>query len=249
VRTLRASAAGAAALAIAAGQVLGAVNLPAFQRAAGYCISAEKAMKAGNLRRAKESLASALRIMPALPAVHMGLGHIALTEKRYEEALREYQQARDSYAEVARALLSLQVKDFTDSRHEIVALEDEIRNQTKLSPVVYRLNRLEAAIDRLQRMEPPNRKEGEEPPAYIDFYIGNALFHLGRLQEATASWRNCLQSDGRYGPAYQNLAAGYSMMGRLEEARATVVAAERLGFAVDPSLKAEIERNSAHVVN
>ena len=248
MRPLRVSAAGAA-LAIAAGQVLGAVNLPAFQRAAGYCISAEKAMKAGNLRRAKESLASALRIMPGLPAVHMGLGHIALTEKRYGDALHEYQRARDSYAEVARALLSLQVKDYTDSRYEIVALEDEIRNQTKLSPVVYRLNRLEAAIERLERMEPPNRNKREEPPADVDFYIGNALFHLGRLQEATASWRSCLQSDGWYAPAYQNLAAGYSMMGRFEDAQATVVAAERQGFTVDPRLKTEIEKNSAHRVN
>ena len=249
MRPLRVLAAGAAALAVAAGQVFGVVDLPSFQRAAGYCLSAEKAMKAGNLKRAKENLASALRIMPALPAVHMGLGHVALTEKRYEDSLREYEKARDCYAEVARALLSLQVKDYTDSRHEIVALEDEIRNQTKLSPVVYRLNRLEAAIERLQRMEPPNRRKGEEPPADIDFYIGNALFHLGRLQDATASWRSCLRSDDRYGPAYQNLAAGYSMMGRFEDARATVAAAERLGFAVDPSLKAEIERNSPHLAN
>src|SRR5213593_1350907 len=68
VRPLRASTAAGALLALAVSQARGDLSLPAFQRASGYCTDAERAMRAGNLKRAKEDLGKALRIVPSLPA-------------------------------------------------------------------------------------------------------------------------------------------------------------------------------------
>ena len=224
---------------------LGTPTLPQLQRATGYCRKAESAMKSGNLKGAREALTKALKILPTLPAVHLGMGHIALSEKRYEDALREYEIARDSYADVARALYALHVRDYADAQYEIVALQDEIRNQQRLAPVALRLNRLEAAADRLERLDPPSRTAPEDPPAEIFFYIGNALFHLDRLREAVSAWETCIRKNREFPPAYQNLAVGYWMTGRPEAARQIVAAADKLGFALNADLRADLQRSLA----
>lgn len=222
--------------------------IPDVQRASGYCQSAERAMRAGNVRKARESLTKALVIMPNFPGAHMGLGHVALMEKRFADALREYQEARTDYALVNDAMMALKVRDYADSKLEIVALQDEIRNQAKLAPVAFRLNRLENAVQRLQRMDPPTRQVLEEPPGQIDFYIGNALHHLGRLDEAVASWEESVRKDHEIGPAYQNLAVGYWEQGRYAEARRTLAEAEKRGLRTSPDLKADLERSAVNAL-
>jgi hypothetical protein len=128
----------AAAVAVAATPSLARTTIPDVQRASGFCKAAERAMRAGNLRRARESLAKALVVMPNFPGAHMGLGHVALMERRFEDALREYREARADYAQVQGAMFNLKVKDYADAQLEIVALQDEIRNQAKLAPNVFR---------------------------------------------------------------------------------------------------------------
>ncbi len=218
------------------------LSLPRVQRASGYCLTAERAMRTGNLKKARASLAKALEIVPTFPAAHMGMGHIALSEKRYQDALHEYEQARDQFSEVSRALFTLHVKDFSDSRYEILALQDEIRNQQKLAPVFFRLNRLEAAVERLQRLDPPSRSVPGQPPPEVFFYLGNALFHLDRIDEAVESWETCLDRDHQFGMAYQNLAVGYWRLGKVDEARRTLAEARKHGVRVDPGLEADLEK-------
>lgn len=234
------------ALALMAGisSPLASLTLPGVQRASGYCITAEKAMRAGNFKKARLSLQKALQIVPTFPAAHMGMGHLALSEKRYQDALVEYQQARDQFSEVSGALFALHVQDYTDSRYEIVALQDEIRNQQKLAPVFFRLNRLEAAVERLQRMDPPSRSVPGQPPAEIYFYLGNVLFHLDRVPEAVSSWETCLGLNRQFPLAYQNLAVGYWRMGKIDEARNTIAAAQKLGIRVDPGLKVNLDERA-----
>lgn len=219
--------------------------IPDVQRASGYCKSAEHAMRTGNLRKAHESLDKAIAVMPKFPGAHMGLGHLALMEKRFEDALREYQEARADYALFQEAMLNMKVRDYADAQTEIVALQDELRNQKKIAPNVFRENKLENAILRLQRMDTPTRQSFEEPPGQIDFYIGNALYHLGRRDEAVASWEECLRKDHEIAPAYQNLAVGYWEQGRYADAQRTLVEAEKRGLRTSPELKADLERSAA----
>ena len=219
--------------------------IPDVQRASGYCKSAERAMRAGNLKKARESLDKALVIMPNFPGAHMGLGHVALMEKRFADALHEYEEARKDYAQVQNAMFNLKVRDYADAQYEIVALQDEIRNQAKLAPNVFRQSKLENAVLRLERMDTPTRQPVEEPPGQIDFYIGNALYHLGRRDEAVAAWEECLRKDHEITPAYQNLAVGYWEQGRYADARRTLAEAERRGLRTSPDLKADLERSAA----
>ncbi len=212
------------------------------QQAVSYCLHAESALKAGNVKRARESLNRALEIIPDFSPAHMGLGHLALSERRYEEALREYRLARDQYAELARTLIEIRSRDFGNSRAEITALEDELTKERKYNAPPLRITRIEAAIDRLERMPPPHQVMSDQPPAYIDFYIGNALFHLNRLPEAVDSWQSCLAKDREFAPAYQNLVVGYWLMGKKEDARQIAAKAKELGIELDPGLKADLER-------
>jgi tetratricopeptide (TPR) repeat protein len=219
--------------------------IPDVQRASGFCKSAERAMRAGNIKKAREALDKAIEVMPNFPGAHMGLGHVALMERRFEDALREYREARADYAQVQGAMFNLKVRDYADAQIEIVQLNDDLRNQAKLSPNVFRQNKLENAILRLQRMDIPTRQSLEEPPGQIDFYIGNALYHLGRRDEAVASWEECLRKDKQIAPAYQNLAVGYWEQRRYVDARRTLAEAEKRGLRTSQDLKADLERSAA----
>jgi tetratricopeptide (TPR) repeat protein len=235
-------------VALAAAPVLAGLSIPDVQRASGYCKSAERAMRTGNLKKAREALGKAVGIMPSFPGAHMGLGHLALMEKRYADALHEYQEARADYKYFADAMFALKVRDYADAQLEIVALQDEMRNQAKLAPDAFRLNRLEKAVLRLERMDLPTRQTLEEPPGQIDFYIGNALYRLGRLDEAVASWEESVRKDHEIGPAYQNLAVGYWEQRRYADARRTLAEAERRRLHTSPELRADLERSAAAAI-
>src|SRR5262245_27873882 len=112
-------------LVLAAALVLGGLPasarmaIPDVQRASGYCKTAERAMRAGNLKKARAALDKALVVMPSYPGVHMGLGHVALIEKRFGDALHEYQEARADYARFQGAMFNIKVKDYADAQLEI----------------------------------------------------------------------------------------------------------------------------------
>jgi len=235
----------AAAVALGGLPAFARMAIPDVQRASGYCRTAERAMRAGNLKKARAALDKALDVMPSYPGVHMGLGHVALIEKRFADALHEYQEARDDYARFQGAMFNIKVKDYADAQLEIVALQDEMRNQAKLAPNVFRQSKLEAAVLRLERMDVPTRQPQGEPPGQIDFYIGNALYHLGRRDEAVASWETCLRKDHEILPAYQNLAVGYWEQGRISDARRTLAEAEKRGMRTSADLRADLERSAA----
>lgn len=237
-----------AACALVGSTILGHPFVPTtaqVRQASGHCLSAERAMKAGNLVKAREALERALHVIPTFPAAHMGMGHIALVEKRYEEALREYDTARRAYRDIATQLLGMKARDFGTARSEIVALQDEIRLEEKFHAPPLRLSRLQAAIDRLEQVEQPRVTARDEPPASYDFFTGNALFHLNRVDEAVAAWQSCIRKNPAFSPAYQNLTVAYWLTGRIDDALASIATARRLGLPIAPSLAADIENARA----
>ena len=228
-------------LALAGGWAAAAApTLHQIQRASAHCLAAEKALKSGNLRKARESLEKAIEVLPEFPAAHMGLGHIALTEKRYEDALTEYRAAERLYVGLEGTMMALRASKYADSRTELTEWHDELRKELKFTAPALRLSKLTQKIQTLEQMEPPRSDAAIEAPPIVDFYIGNALFHLSRLEEATAAWESCIRKDEEFQPAWQNLAVGYWMRGEVEEAKKVTERAAALGIQVDPNLKADI---------
>ena len=148
--------------------------------------------------------------------------------------------ARHTRLSEAAQTLRNRIQAFGSQRRTFVALQDEVRNEQRLIYSPLRISRLEQAIDGLERRVPPSRDAIEDSPAELDFYIGNALFHLGRLPDAVASWRASIEKNHAFPQAYQNLAVGYWLMGDLVGAVRAVGDAAKFGLSVDPRLKADL---------
>jgi tetratricopeptide (TPR) repeat protein len=208
----------------------------------------DRAMKSGDVDRAKESYAKGLKACPGFPGALIGLGHVAMAESRFEDALESYTSAKGAYKEYGEALFKIETKRYGDSQKEIGELRDSMQ---QLSATVgsntqaeLQLAQLNNTISRLQAVQPPDRAAMNQPPGELDFYIGNAKYRLNDLEGATAAWERCRDKQPEFPMVYNNLALAYWQAGRLDEARASLDKAEELGFPVNSQFRADLEKAS-----
>src|SRR5262249_512991 len=76
----------------------------------------------GNTARAREDFEKAIVKFPALPEAHIGLGHLAMRERRFEDALQEYRRAKDCHRELSGLVLELSTDRYAKSREELTHL-------------------------------------------------------------------------------------------------------------------------------
>lgn len=222
--------------------------------AQGYQKRGAEALRLGDLNRAEHSFRKAIEFYPELPDPHMGLGHIAMSRQRFQEALDEYARARDCYAKMTEDLLAARMETYRRGQEERWALED-LRRQlespaigVKLAPSLrqMKLTEIEQRSRTLGNMEPPSAASMPDVPGEVHFHIGNALFRLGRLDEALAQWEIARGKTPDFGPLHNNLAVAYWKKGRFEEARESAARAESLGFHVNPAFMADLKRTAGH---
>jgi tetratricopeptide (TPR) repeat protein len=199
--------------------------------------------------------------MPNLPDAHVGLGHLAMRERRFEDALSEYRQADTGAKELGSLLQTLETDRFSKSRDELERLRaehvmlaaeasrNEMRGGTEV-PTSSGLNagqvergraEVESRIRNLETMTPPAATSPEEVRADVLFFQGNALFNLKRTDEAISVWEDAAGRMRKFAPIHNNLAVAYWMVGRLADAKASLKRAEDLGFKVNPRFKADLE--------
>ena len=210
-----------------------------------------RALRAGNVRKARDYYAKALRVFPAFPEAHAGMGQIALGEGRFEDSLHEYERARDGYAEVGDALFDLEIGRYMEAQEQIRGLRDQIQELHRIlasrptldpSSIEREITQLEASAQQLETIKPPVRGLPIEPPGELFFYLGNALFRLDRVDEALAAWETCVSMSPKFPPVYNNLAVAYFKKNRLHDALQSVARSERMGVPVNPGLKSDLER-------
>lgn len=206
----------------------------------------ERALTAGNVEQAEQLFRDALAVVPELPEAHIGLGHIFIQRSDFKNALSQYQLAKAGYAEIGEALLDIQSKRYNATADQISSLQDSIDSLSSTpnpSPQLsLQVSKLENAIAQLQAVQPPDRSSIGEPPAEVYFYIGNAQFRMGMLEDAVASWEECAGLNPKYSMVYNNLALAYWQQGRLDEARRSLATAEELGFPVNPQFKKDLQQ-------
>jgi len=252
----RFSAAALLALGLAHHQLTAAPATPRdLQRAASECQEGTKLLMSGDVARAKDRFGKALGLVATYPDAHLGMGHVAMREGRYEDALKEYQQARDGYQELGESILDLQAKRYTETQRTIATLRDNLRNMTsqnaqenaRVQPT--QLEREVAAtedqIRRLEAVQMPSRDNPTEPPGEIYFHMGNAQFRLDRNDDAIASWETCAAKSPKFGMVHNNLAVVYWKKGRFDDARGAIAHAKQLGFPVNPQFQADLEKAAA----
>ena len=212
-----------------------------FQRGAIYA-------RRGETERSREFFQRATAALPGFPEAHLGLGHIALRDKHYSGALEHYLGARDGFKNLGDKLYDLRVERYRDAREEVDRLRDVM---TELdNPRLKILNRdmekirIEGEIRKPELVRLATPGEGLEPPGEVFFYIGNAQFHLGMLNEAVGAWEECAKKAPDFPLVHNNLAIGYLKLGRVDVAQLSLDRAEKLGVAVHPDLKRDIARAS-----
>jgi tetratricopeptide (TPR) repeat protein len=218
-------------------------------RASMLCDKGFKALETQDVVKAKQQFDKALMSLPAYPDGHLGLGHVAMLESRFEDALTEYQAARDGHAELADRLFEVAMENYNIRRQQVQGLAQEAldlsNGQVRMgdAEMRFRLQEIDDGIRELSDQPMPTKADTQEIPAEIEFHTGNALMKLRRWSAAVEAFEACTEKSSTYGPAYNNLALAYWRSGRPEDGLKTLARAEELGLEVNPRLKADIERN------
>jgi tetratricopeptide (TPR) repeat protein len=237
------------------------------RQAMGYAQRGMHSLEKGNAARAAEDFQRALKEVPELPDAHAGLGHVAMQQRRFEDALAAYRRAQQAYRNFSAQRVDLAQDRYARSIDRIQYLQDEkgkldreqrmaqvqggpVGNGSGPSEGALQRERLayEREIAQLQtqtQVIPALADDVSDPPAAYDFYEANALFNLKRNDEAITAWKRAVEKDPTYGVAFNNLAVAYWMTGRLDDARASLAKAASLGFKVNPSFRADLEKAGA----
>lgn len=219
------------------------------RRGMALASKADKALQAGSFSKARDFYQRALEAAPNLPQAHLGLGHVAMQDRRFEEALAEFERARDGYGHMGQALMEQHMERYYAAQDRLVELRELQRRVGGNVPpndpaaqarVETRLAQISAEIDRLQNIDPPTEVEVSEAPGEVYFFIGNALSRLGRADDALAAWETCADRSPDHPFVHNNLAVAYWQAGRLEEAQSEVVKVEESGMSVNPQFKADL---------
>jgi tetratricopeptide (TPR) repeat protein len=204
--------------------------------------------------KAKSLYGKALKIFPDFPDALTGMGHVAMSERRFGDALLDFEQAKVAYTTFSNALFELQMDRYQHSQGQIAAIRDEIRDverqiATRLASgntgrLEQHITELEAQIQHLETVKPPDAT-GVTEPGELHFYMGNALFNLNKYDEALDEWETCARMTPHFPLVYNNLAVAYWKKGRLDRAVDSLSRAERLGLPVNPAFKSDLVKSAA----
>lgn len=234
------------------------VSSDALARAWNRTREAEAALLRGDVERAQSGLVKALHDAPDFPAARLGLGHIAMARRDWRGAFSEYSAARDGFERGGAALDAIESERYAQAREDIARLAAEAAEARaglaappkraagreavgELDERILRA-RLEQNLLRIRQLEAVRPPGAERPgvPGEVDYHLGNALFRLGRANDAVAAWSACAEKLDNFAPVYNNLAVAYLGLGRLDEARRSAEKAERLGMEVDERIKTRV---------
>jgi tetratricopeptide (TPR) repeat protein len=227
----------------------GDAGTSSLQKASMHCDRGFNAMDKGDMDRARTAFEKAAKLVPAFPEAHIGLGHVAMREQRYEEALREYQVGRNGYSELSEELFEIESQRYTEIRKALPDLQVQlVQLQTGAVEMSdqdrrWHITSTQQKIRDYEAVQPPVRGEMSDPPGRVDFYVGNALSRLRRWDEAVEAYEVCLTKLPEFGQAWNNLALAYWKTDRHQDALGGLQKAEELGFEVNPRFKADLERS------
>jgi len=203
-------------------------------------------MSAEQFEKAAEEYQKAIDKDRLLTLAHFGLGQANMSMKRFASAIQAFTSCREAF----RTLYGLSEKDRVlverQREDEIRELKDTIRRMQAMNgnhQFDLRVTKIEAHIQDLERQRSSNQA-GFMAPAEVSLSLGSAFFRNEQLGEAEREWKAAIAANPKLGEAHNNLAALYAMTGRKADAEASVKAAEKAGYRVNPRLKEDIRKMS-----
>jgi tetratricopeptide (TPR) repeat protein len=224
----------------------GAVGPQAYKAARASYEKARRAFEKRDLAKAEKDLGACLQRVPDFSNAHFLLAKIDYLEQRWdaslghmESALATYERSSALVEELYAAHLA-ELQRLRDSYDSTLATLREQYSRAASRALQDRIDDVERSRDAVQRQlaEPP--PEVTEMPADYQFFHGNILLRLKRLDDAAAAYREALRLRPDHADAANNLASLYLGAGHPRIAQEIVEQAERNGATVKEELKQAI---------
>jgi tetratricopeptide (TPR) repeat protein len=181
---------------------------------------------------------------------YYGLGRSYMGLKQFADASAAYEHCRVLYeADASDKLRSAQEADTirqADLDQIRIAINTLAARGANTATQTATSNQLRQLRDQAQRIQ--NKRDAingnlsiaSEAPPFVWLALGSAYFRSSRFAEAEKAYKATIDGDPKSGEAWNNLAALYLMTGRYQDAERAVTNAEKVGYAVNPAMKADI---------
>jgi tetratricopeptide (TPR) repeat protein len=186
---------------------------------------------------------------------YYGLGRSYMALKKFADAAAAYEECRDLYqSEASDKFRSAQEADrirqgdLDQINLAISALTSRAGNTTSVATTSGQIRQLRDQAQRIQNKREVinnNLSLGSDVPAFVSLALGSAYFREAKFAEAEKALKETLDVDPKFGEAWNNLAALYLFTNRIEEADRAVASAEKVGYTVNPDMKADIKKRKA----
>jgi tetratricopeptide (TPR) repeat protein len=206
-------------------------------------------MRAEAFEKAVTAFQQSIELDPTFEMSFYGLGRAHLALKQYVSAISALSRCRDLYiAQVGRQFSSQQ--EAQRYRQDRVTEMDELIRQLQSGPQSL------AVQDQLRQVQEQKRQIQEfitrgnsmtitsGVPAWVSLSLGSAYFRSGKLADAETEYKAAISADPRSGEAHSNLAVVYLESERFNEALASINAAKKTGFKVNPELERAIRERA-----
>jgi tetratricopeptide (TPR) repeat protein len=203
-------------------------------------------MRAEMWAEAAKSFQQAIDIDATFQLAYYMLGRVRMNQKQYADAVVAFSKARElSLTQAGRQFASAQ--DRQRARHDDMAQLDEILRQYRLAPQTPATLETIRQLEERKRYLQENINQGDDItvdtsiPVYISLSLGSAYFRSGNMAEAERYYKEAITTDPKAGEAHNNLAVVYLETARPSDAERELAAAEKVGFRVNPQLKADVK--------
>jgi tetratricopeptide (TPR) repeat protein len=198
--------------------------------------------------QARQILLKVLDRMPEHPEASYLLAQIYYKEGDFENALVSIQNAETHFSLVQRILFKQQLKlgdQYSSNKQDLTQQIQVLESQLSQAKSEEERRDLQRQIVEKQAqsstMEMHNKEqslyETTGLPADYSYVHGNLLFKMKRYKEALDQYLKTVQSDPKYGSAYNNIANLYFVAKQYDKALENIEKAEANGVKVHPDFK------------
>ncbi len=203
-------------------------------------------MTAEKFEGAARSFQQAIDIDRNFEDAYYGLGRANMGLKKFVSAIDALSACRDIYLSRAGKQFANQ-QDAQRARNDRLTEIDEQIRQVQGMPaslqqqdLLRQLNNQRRDIQNAVTRGSSLNIDATVPP-WVSLSLGSAFFRSGRMADAEREYKATVATDPRAGEAHNNLAVVYLETNRIAEADASLRAAKKAGFKVNPQLEQAIK--------
>jgi tetratricopeptide (TPR) repeat protein len=195
--------------------------------------------------KAAAAFQSAIDIDPTFEVPYYGLGRADMALKQYVAAIAALTKCRELYqAQVGRQFANAQeAQRYRQDR--ITEIDEQIRQVNSMPPSIQQQDQLRQLGNHRRDVQDAitkgnNVNMAATVPPWVSLSLGSAYFRAGKIADAEREYKATIAADSKSGEAHNNLAVVFLETGRFSDALASINAAKKTGFKVNPDLEKAI---------